>query len=353
MPWQLIVSGHAPERMADRQTRVTREGPMTQLPASIHRSRNQTTLGILAAVVLILVWSYWTTLGQMALRWSQDPMYSHGYLVPGFAVLLLWFRRQQLATSAWQPSWWGAAVLVGALLLRAYGSYWYYIWDDQVSVVPALAGVVLLVGGWTALRWAWPAVAFLLFMVPLPYRLAVALTGPLQQLATLGSTFLMQTLAMPAVAEGNVIHLNEVELNIIEACSGLRMLVIFFALATAVALVIQRSIWQKVFLVASAVPIALLVNVLRITVTGILHESVSSEAANAVFHDLAGWLMMPVALSLLWLELKVLRHLVIEPNAGGPSFPVPRIPAPPPGRHQRPPVRRRWQTASLGARRAV
>src|SRR5947209_16537046 len=207
--------------------------------------------------------------------------------------------------------------------MRLAGSYWYYLWFDQFSLVPCLAGLVLLIAGRDAWRWARPSVLFLGFMVPLPYSLAVALTDPLQQIATVSSTFALQTLGLPAVAEGNVILINDVRLGVVEACSGLRMLLIFFALSTAVALVIRRPPWERLTVVLSAVPIALATNVLRITATGVLHETVGAELANAVFHDLAGWLMMPVALVLLGVELEVLKRLFLErPAAPAPSAKV-------------------------------
>jgi exosortase len=172
----------------------------------------------------------------------------------------------------------------------------------------------------------------------------VALTDPLQRIATLASTFALQTIGLPALADGNVILLNDVELGIVEACSGLRMLVIFFALSTAVVLVIKRRPWEKALLVASAVPIALVANVTRITVTGVLHETAGREIADAVFHDLAGWLMMPLALGLLWVELKLLSRLLLD-TAPGPvrlGFGIPRrgaVPVAAPRRRPRPPAR--------------
>src|SRR5262249_29524339 len=88
------------------------------------------------------------------------------------------------------------------------------------------------------------------------------------------------------------------------------------ALSTAVTLVIRRPLWEKIRIAASAFPIAIIANVTRITVTGILHDTVGSEIANAVFHDLAGWLMMPLALGMLGIELAILNHLLIDPVAG-------------------------------------
>ncbi len=308
---------------------------MNLISPSSRRFANASPLTLLAAGVAGFVWAYWTTLAEMAQRWAQDPMYSHGYLVPGFAVLLLWLRREKLAGGPLRPAWWGIPLLGASCALRLAGAHYYFVWLEAVSLVPFLAGLVGAVGGRRAWAWSWPAVAFLLFMVPLPYTLEVALTGPLQQAATVCSTFAMQTLALPALADGTVIMLNETKINIVEACSGLRMLVTFFALAAAVVLVIRRPLWQKLLLVASAVPIALVVNVLRITVTGLLFETVSSEAAMAVFHDLAGWLMMPAALALLAVELYVMDHLFIDPRPTNPR------PAAAPG--PRPRNRNRWQ----------
>jgi exosortase len=128
----------------------------------------------------------------------------------------------------------------------------------------------------------------------------------------------MQTLGMPAIAEGNVIQLNDAEIGIVEACSGLRMLMVFFALSTAVILVVRRPWWEKTAIMLSAVPIALFANLVRVTATGVLHEVASSEIANAFFHDAAGWMMMPLALALLWVELNVLSRLLIDTTPAGP-----------------------------------
>jgi exosortase/archaeosortase family protein len=91
------------------------------------------------------------------------------------------------------------------------------------------------------------------------------------------------------------------------------MLVTFFALATAVAIVIDRPWLDRGVIVLSAVPVALISNIVRITVTGMLFETVGSRVAHVVYHDLAGWFMMPLALLLLWMELKLLSHLLVSP----------------------------------------
>jgi exosortase len=268
-----------------------------------------------------LAWSYWPALAGMAERWRNDPQYSHGYLVPVFAAALLWVRWDARIAGEFRPSWWGLAVLAAAGGMRLVGAYFYLDWLDAASLVPALAGVALLAGGGRAARWSWPAVAYLLFMVPLPHRVQTALPGPLQRLATGVSTYALETLGVPAHAEGNVIVLSEVRLGVEEACSGLTMLMTFFALATAAALVVRRPALDRAVLVASAIPIALFANVTRITATGVLHETAGPEVANAVFHDWAGWLMMPLALGLMGLLLAALDRLLVAPAAR--ELPVP------------------------------
>jgi exosortase len=268
--------------------------------------------------LLCLVWAFWTTFVELAQTWNTNPQYSHGFLVPGFAALLLWLRRDQLPTSlenspaGFLPRSLGAALLVGGLAMRLAGTYWYFNSAESLSLIPCIAGMVLLVGGRPLWRWSWPAVLFLAFMIPLPFRVASALSGQLQWLATLTSTFVMQTLGLPALAEGNVILLNEHQIGIVEACSGLRMLVVFFALSTAVVLLVQRHWIDRVIILASAIPIALISNIVRITATGLMYEAGYSELANHAFHDAAGWLMMPIGLGFLWIELWVLSQLFID-----------------------------------------
>src|SRR6185295_15946667 len=99
--------------------------------------------------------------------------------------------------------------------------------------------------------WCWPAVAFLAFMLPLPFVLEVALAGRLQSFATFASTYVLQTLGFPALSEGNVIIVNESKIGVAEACNGLGMPVVFFALSTALAFVIVRPLWEKILVLLS------------------------------------------------------------------------------------------------------
>jgi exosortase len=131
----------------------------------------------------------------------------------------------------------------------------------------------------------------------------------------------MQTFGIEVYHDGNVIHLEQMDMNVVDACSGLRMLTIFLALSVAIAMIVTtRPWWERLIIVVSAVPVALLVNVIRITITGMLYNlNVRQEIAQHFFHDFAGWIMMPMALGFLYLELSILSRVMIEtepPSAG-------------------------------------
>jgi exosortase len=294
------------------------------------RLRNLAPHAPLAVLAVCLLWAYWPTLVDMSFTWYSNPQYQHGFLVPVFAGFLLYTRRAKLDVAAMRPSLWGLALVAVGLTMRLYGVYGYFVSLDAISFLPVVAGLVLLVGGMSAWRWAWPAVFFLGFMIPLPYFAAVAMSGPLQRLATVTSTYVMQTMGLPALAEGNVIMLNEHRIGIVEACSGLRMLVVFFALSTAVVLVSRRHWIDRGIILASAIPIALISNIFRVTATGIMYDLGYSEYASHFFHDVAGYLMMPIGMALLWVELAVLSRLFIDTPAPAarPQTPVRRaVPA--------------------------
>jgi exosortase len=267
--------------------------------------------GLLIATTGVVVWSYWTTLAEVATRWATDPQYSHGFLVPLFSVYLLWVRRAHLAEADLRARWWGVGLVAVGVAMRLAGHFFFQSVLDTGSLLVCLLGIAAAAGGWRALKWAGPSILFLAFMLPLPHRVQLMLGGTLQRVATVASTFALQTLGVPAVSEGNVILLTDVRLGVVEACNGLSMLMTFFALATAVAILAPRGWLEKAVIVASALPIAVLANVVRITVTGVLFEASQGEWARMVFHDLAGWLMMPLALGMLLLELFILGRALV------------------------------------------
>ncbi len=274
--------------------------------------RNVLSLGLgLAGLGLLVPWMLGTD-GSASLKAMATWLFPAGVLVLVIGATLVWLQDQPATRIPVRQRWWGVGLLAFGLLSRLLCAQFALDIPDMVTFIPSLAGLFLLAGGWPMLRWAGPAVVFLVFMFPLPWSLETALLNPLQLFATKLSTYALQTMGIGAFSEGNVIRIGELKMGVVDACSGLRMLTIFIALSAALAMIVDRPWWERLVILFSAIPIALAVNVTRITVTGVLHLTTSEEVANKVFHDLAGLVMMPMALGLLWLELVILSHLFRE-----------------------------------------
>jgi len=180
------------------------------------------------------------------------------------------------------------------------------------TFVPAVMGVFLLAGGWSMFRWSWAPLASLIFMYPLPDEATRYLLGPLQTVATIVSTYTLQTIGLDAYRDGNRIILGDGQvLGVVDACSGLKMLTIFVWLAAMLMLVGGLEWWENVAIAASAIPIALVCNAFRITTVGVMYNYKMSIAEH--FHDStpAAMLMMLLAVGFLVLEMKILSYLVV------------------------------------------
>lgn len=274
-----------------------------------------TQVGIRALIAVVLVvafaWSYFPAFAELVHTWSVEPDYSHGFLVLPLALYFLWARRESFPGWAPSPAWAGLALLAAVALARGLGALAFFSWLSAWLIPVWIAGACWLLGGWRVLRWCLPALAFLWFMAPLPYRFEQMLSGPLQRLATVASCWVLQSLGQPAIAEGNVIFIGDTELEVAQACSGLRMFVAFFALSVAFVIVSQARVWQKALVLLSAPPIAIVSNVARVTVTGLLYHNVGNEAAKVFTHDVAGWAMIPFAVALLAAELWYANRLLV------------------------------------------
>jgi exosortase len=287
-----------------------------QVEVGIFDPSQRTSLVILVGLIGLLVAAYWDMLTLTSAAWSDD-LYSHGWIIPLFSVGLLWLRWQPFQTSVpAMERWVGLGILAIGLSVRLFAAKYTVLPIDRLSFIPSMFGAFMLVGGFHAVRWAWPALSFLVFMFPLPTALEVNVLNRLQRMATISSTFVLQTLGVAAFRTGNLISIPGMgqPLNVAEACAGLRMATIFGALAVAMVFIIDRPWWDKLVILLSAIPIALIVNIVRITVTAVLTMWVGQDnyAVGKICHDYAGYvIMMPLALALLWLELQILERVTI------------------------------------------
>ena len=266
----------------------------------------------LGGLTVLLVLAYFDMFALVRAAWA-DPLYSHGWIIPAFSLALMWIRWEPFRSVPNSERWIGLAVLAAGLSVRLVGIKYSMAPVDRLSFLVALFGVFTLVGGWHLIRWAGPAVGFLVFMLPLPSLLEHNVLWRLQTLASACSTFVLQTVGIPAFRQGNVINISGTELFVADACSGLRMTTIFSALAVAMIFLIERPWWDKFTILLSAIPIALIVNIIRVTSTGILFYLVGNESefVKKLGHDWAGLFMMPLALGILWVELQILERVTI------------------------------------------
>lgn len=209
--------------------------------------------------------------------------------------------------------WTGLAIIAAAYGLRMLAAQWDIVPVDRIAFVIALAGLFYMVGGMHLITWAGPAVAFSVFMFPIPSMIEKPLLGQLQTLASIGSEIILTILNIPMVRQGNKILLDGVQdLTVAEECSGLRMLTVFLAMSVAMVFLIRRPWWDKFIILLSALPIALAVNILRIVVTALLFYAFpENERIHRMVHDVAGWGMIFVAIGMLYFEMKVLSMLSV------------------------------------------
>jgi exosortase len=265
-------------------------------------------IGVLTA---LLFYSYWPSLVQLPSFWD-NPQYQHGWIVPVFTCLLLFWWRKPVGPITPTARAAGVGLLVLSFALRLFCASYRIVTIDMYTFVPALMGVFLLAGGWSMFRWSWAPLASLIFMYPLPDEATRYLLGPLQTVATIVSTYTLQTIGLDAYRDGNRIILGDGQvLGVVDACSGLKMLTIFVWLAAMLMLVGGLEWWENLAIAASAIPIALICNAFRITTVGVMYNYKMSIAEH--FHDStpAAMLMMLLAVGFLVLEMKILSYLVV------------------------------------------
>jgi exosortase len=253
-------------------------------------------------------------------RWMTEPQYSHGFVIPLIAVGLGFARRHRIQPGE-ARSYSAGVVLIGLGCLCHQAATWFFVEAvDAAGFLFCLCGIALVCWGRRFFAGLWPAILFTGFMLPLPFQLERMLSGPLQLLGASESAWFVQTMGIPAIAQGNTILMGDIRLGVAEACSGLRMLMVFFAISAAAVIISDRTRWEKLLILFSAVPIALISNIVRIVATAAAFQFASRETADLIFHDVSGWLMMPFAILLLYLELKLLDWVYVESSEATPGL---------------------------------
>lgn len=263
---------------------------------------------------LVFLWSYWSTLAGLWRVWSASDEYSAGLLVPPLAAYVLWTRRRDLARVPIRPAIVaGTVVFLLAQAMRSFGLHHMYASAERLSLVVTVAALVLLLGGW---RLSWKLAGVLLFlclMLPWPNRIQAMIGLPLQSRATDSAVFCLELVGYGVQQDGNVITIGTTQVFVAEACNGLRMITAFFVICGLVALLARRAWWEKLLVLVSSLPIALLCNTLRLAATAAAFTVLEAARWEKLFHDFGGYAMMPLAVAMTVGELWLVARLTTRP----------------------------------------
>jgi exosortase D (VPLPA-CTERM-specific) len=259
--------------------------------------------GILAALFLA---AYFVPLKAMVNIWRSNDDYSYGFLIPVVSAYLIWENRKKISTASVRSSWAVFPFLVIFVLLSVYG----ILGSSGNISMPSIPLLLILITGFCfgieVLKRLLLPLGFLFLMVPVPAVIERYLGLHLKNISTvLGSSFIA-LFNIPVYVSGNVIDLGASQLQVVDACSGMRYIFPLLALGILYAYFFERVIWKRIFCVVITVPLGVLFNALRIGVTGILTEKFGPKAAEGFFHDLSGWVIFIFAFIMLFLISRIL-----------------------------------------------
>ena len=244
----------------------------------------------------LLILGYAPVLWALVRQWNNDADMGHGFFVPVMAALIAWQKKDLLLAEKPAPNWWGMVIVIYAGLQLYIGTLGVELFLSRTAFVITLIGITLLLGGTRALRILAFPLFLLFFMVPIPAILYNKITFPLQFLASEMANAALDFLRIPVLREGNILYLAESSLSVVEACSGIRSLLSLTFLALVYGYFFEKNVWMRVVLFLATVPIAMIANASRVTLTGVLSE-IKPELAEGFFHTASGWVIFMVALA--------------------------------------------------------
>lgn len=280
-----------------------REAAVLNPPASVPASRTWSPTLVVPAALLLLsvVVLYAGVAAKLVYDWYDLPDFSHGFILPFFSGFLLWERRDALRQTRIRPTWSGLWLVVLALLMLLTGKFGADLFLTRISFLLLAAGIVWSVAGTAMLRVVAFPIGVLVLAIPLPAVLFNQLTFPLQLLASRVASAMLPLAGVPVLREGNVISLPAMQLEVAEACSGIRSMMSLFTVAVIFGYLFERSPMRRILLALCSLPIAVAANALRIFGTGLCVQYWDPDKALGFFHEFSGWLMFLVSLSCLYL----------------------------------------------------
>jgi len=262
----------------------------------------------------LIVLVYFPVLRHLVGVWSSDDDMGHGFFVPIVAGYLVWQRRERLLSVNWKPAWWGIGVILIGLAQSYIGTIGAEQFLQASAVLVTLVGVLLTCGGIALVRELAFPLLLLPFMIPLPALIYNKITLPLQFFASWVAENVLNFINIPTLRDGNVLELPHQKLNVAEACSGIRSLLSLTFLSLVYTYFFDRRVWMRVTLFIATVPIAILANAARVTITGIVSEKIDPSLAHGFSHTVEGWIIFLVALGMLIALHSILNRFTKHPE---------------------------------------
>lgn len=255
---------------------------------------------------ILLIAAYLPILTKLVLQWSTDDDVSHGFFVPVVAGYIAWQRRDKLLSAEWKPAWWGIGILAWAGVQAYLGMLGAELFLQRTAFLLSLLGMLLILGGTALVRELLFPLLLLPFMIPLPAVVYNQITFPLQLFASSVAERSLDLLNVPVLRDGNILELASQKLSVAEACSGIRSLLSLSFLSLVYAYFFDRKVWMRWVLLVATVPIAIIANSARVTLTGVFSE-INPALAEGFFHEAEGFVIFAVAVVIL-----VLFHLLVN-----------------------------------------
>lgn len=262
--------------------------------------------GVIGLLVLLLYAPLYPGLME---EWLDDPDNSHALLIPLVSLYVLWLVKDRLKGVQPAPSVFGFGLLIVSLVVYVTSYAGDLAFPARLTFVTTLAGLVLFNYGTGGFRVLWFPILFLLFIIPVPGTVIGLVAFPLQLFVSETSARLLDLFGIPVYREGNLLQFAGYFLEVTEGCSGIRSLVSLLALGAVAAFLESGEQWKRIVLVASTVPLALFLNIVRVTGTGIMSHAVGPKVARGFLHDFSGFVVFGAGLLIMIAEIIVLRAI--------------------------------------------